>query len=76
MIHIMLKYIYRHFGNRCLSKIFESHLEIPREIYIFERFSKDIQSHPGKYPSLKDTQRYPKPSEDFWKYCNYLKGFF
>ena len=75
MMHIMLKYFYRHFGNRCLSKIFESYLEIPREIYIFQRSFKDIQRHPGKSPSLKDIQRYPKPPEDLWKYCNYLKCF-
>jgi len=24
---------------------------------------------------LKDIQRYPKPPEDLWKYCNYLKRF-
>ena len=88
MMHIMLKYIYRYFGNRCLSNIFESYLEIPRKIYIFERslkdlsktskdthrnmhlwkifesYFKDIQRHPGKYPSLKDIQRYPKPLRD------------
>jgi len=64
MIHTMLKYIHRHFGNRCFSKIFESYLEIPREIYIFERFFKDIQRHPGNYPFLKDIQRYPKPLRD------------
>jgi len=50
MIHIMLKYIYRHFGNRCLSKIFESYLEIPRKIYIFERSFKDLSK------TSKDTQ--------------------
>jgi len=49
-MHIMLKYIYRHFGNRCLSKIFESYLEIPREIYIFERSLKDLSK------TSKDTQ--------------------
>ena len=50
MIYIMLKYIYRHFGNRCLSKIFESYLEIPREIYIFGRSFKDLSK------ISKDTQ--------------------
>jgi len=78
MIHIMLKYIYRHLGNRCLSNIFESHLEIPREIYIFKRSLKDpskiFQRHPKtprkisifeRHPEIpKASQRYPKPLRD------------
>jgi len=60
----MLKYIYRHFGNRCLEKIFESHLEIPREIYIFERSLKDpskiFERHPKTPRKISIFERHPE----------------
>jgi len=48
-----------------LSKILQRYPKIPWKISILER-------HP-EIP--KATQRYPKPPEDLWKYCNYLKRF-